>query len=442
MSRVGFKTFFVIVALGHLFAAADGWALLGDCGQPLSTGAKPAAADSLAILREAVGHETACDGQLCVCDVDGNGNVQAADALTALRASVGGLVTLACECEASTTTTTLPPLQKPAAPAAFTGVAVSSSQVDLQWSDNSDNEDAFRMERRVGEGSYAFLLTLPAGSESHSDQTVTAGTTYKYRIRARNAAGNSAWSSELTVTTPSVPTTPAPPASLTALAISSQRIELSWVDKSDDETGFRLERKAGASGVYEQKTSLAAGATVYSDTSVVAGTTYYYRVRAFNAVGDSAYSNEAWATAPAASCPSITPLANLRQNCSTRAYGYVWQNSVAEAYVTDGTVIAVGQTDGTNTLYFGGTVKSSTTFGLLYIGTSASNLLPLLEVGSGGSISSTGYSLNLTLKLDGDTYLFNNAVFDSSWTRNSVNLRSRDADGLLEETRKVFEALH
>jgi len=62
MSRGRFRALILTLALGGLFPTANASADLGDCGQPLSTGAKPAAADSLSILREAVGHVTACDG--------------------------------------------------------------------------------------------------------------------------------------------------------------------------------------------------------------------------------------------------------------------------------------------------------------------------------------------------------------------------------------------
>ena len=91
---------------------------------------------------------------------------------------------------------------------------------------------------------------------------------------------------------------PAAPSALTATAVSSTRIDLSWIDKSGDEDQFRIERKTGAAGTYAQIATVGANTTGYSDITLVAGTTYYYRVRAWNASGDSAYSNEAWTTTP------------------------------------------------------------------------------------------------------------------------------------------------
>ncbi len=86
---------------------------------------------------------------------------------------------------------------------------------------------------------------------------------------------------------------PAAPSSLVATAVSSTQISLFWNDNSSNETGFKIERKTGAGGTYSQIATVAAGVTGYSNTGLTAGTTYFYRVRATNAAGDSAYSNEA-----------------------------------------------------------------------------------------------------------------------------------------------------
>jgi alpha-tubulin suppressor-like RCC1 family protein len=87
---------------------------------------------------------------------------------------------------------------------------------------------------------------------------------------------------------------PNPPSGLTASAVSSSQINLSWTD-SNNETGFKIERKTGA-GSWSQIATVGANVTSYSNTGLAANTTYTYRVRAYNAAGDSAYSNEASAT--------------------------------------------------------------------------------------------------------------------------------------------------
>ena len=89
--------------------------------------------------------------------------------------------------------------------------------------------------------------------------------------------------------------TPAAPSDLTATAVSSSRIDLTWSDNSSDESGFEIERQSGGSG-FAQIATVGAETTSHADTGLAASTTYDYRVRATNAHDSSAYSNTASAT--------------------------------------------------------------------------------------------------------------------------------------------------
>jgi hypothetical protein len=92
---------------------------------------------------------------------------------------------------------------------------------------------------------------------------------------------------------------PAAPTNLTATAISRNQINLSWTDNADNETGFRIERCKNANCTnYAQIAEVGLNVTTFADTSVNRNTTYRYRVRAFNASGNSAYSNAASARTP------------------------------------------------------------------------------------------------------------------------------------------------
>jgi YD repeat-containing protein len=100
---------------------------------------------------------------------------------------------------------------------------------------------------------------------------------------------------------------PTAPAGLTATSISSARIDLSWSASTDNfaVAGYKVERCQGAGCSAFSQIATPAG-TNYSDTGLAAGTTYVYRVRAYdNATLNSGYSNTASATT--AVIPDTTP---------------------------------------------------------------------------------------------------------------------------------------
>jgi probable HAF family extracellular repeat protein len=92
------------------------------------------------------------------------------------------------------------PPTKPNAPSALTGSQPSSSQIQLNWTDNSDNELAFRVQRATGtQGTFALISRVNANITTFTDTTVKAGKTYRYRVQAFNAVGASAWSNTISV---------------------------------------------------------------------------------------------------------------------------------------------------------------------------------------------------------------------------------------------------
>ena len=88
---------------------------------------------------------------------------------------------------------------------------------------------------------------------------------------------------------------PSAPTSLNASAVSSSQIDLAWVDNATDEDGFSLERSTDGTN-WSVIASLGQDFEAYSDLSLAASATYFYRVNAFNAAGSSDYSNTSSAT--------------------------------------------------------------------------------------------------------------------------------------------------
>ncbi|HEX6629032.1 MAG TPA: fibronectin type III domain-containing protein [Gemmatimonadaceae bacterium] len=192
-------------------------------------------------------------------------------------------------------------LATPNAPSALVGTAFSGTRIDLSWTDNSTDESGFRVERApdVGgvAGAYTLIASVAANVVTYSNTTsLVAGTTYWYRVSAYNTIGASAYSTAISAATL---LGPRPPTALSATAASGTRINLAWTDNSTDESGFRVERAPdvnGAPGTFTLIASVAANVTTYGNTGLVIGTRYWYRVRAYNGVGNSAYTNIADAT--------------------------------------------------------------------------------------------------------------------------------------------------
>lgn len=91
---------------------------------------------------------------------------------------------------------------------------------------------------------------------------------------------------------------PSPPVAPTNLAATAgkKKVTLNWVDGSNNETGFKIERSTDGTN-FAQITVVGENVTSYGNGGLVSGRIYYYRVRATNSVGDSSYSNVVSATA-------------------------------------------------------------------------------------------------------------------------------------------------
>lgn len=136
-------------------------------------------------------------------------------------------------------TTDAAPVTPPAAPSNLSAGAVSPTQVNLTWMDNSADEDEFSIERCEGAGCSAFLeiATVGANVQAHNDQGLTALTTYRYRIGASNTGGPSGYSNEDEATT--FDDTPPPPTSFggTRQLISAAVQRVGPSDAYSDGTG-------------------------------------------------------------------------------------------------------------------------------------------------------------------------------------------------------------
>jgi FtsP/CotA-like multicopper oxidase with cupredoxin domain len=178
----------------------------------------------------------------------------------------------------------------PAAPSGLSNtLKANPPQITLTWTDNANNETSFQIQRSTNGGAYTLLATVAANTVSYTNTTVTAGNTYNYRVMAVNAIGSSAYSNILVVSF----WIPAVPANRTATVVrtgTTDQVTLTWANVTN-ETGFQIQRATNASFTTGVSTYFV-GANILTFQQVTQrGVVYYYRIRAINAVGNSALAN-------------------------------------------------------------------------------------------------------------------------------------------------------
>jgi formylglycine-generating enzyme required for sulfatase activity len=180
-------------------------------------------------------------------------------------------------------------LQPPSAPTNLVTNVISTSEIDLSWNDNSNNETGFIIERHLESTTFQLLAQTSANQSTYADTGLTAATTYYYRVKAYNTAGESFYTNVAVGST--LHPTPQPPSGLQVTALSASSLQLVWDDNSNDELGFIIERRSGDFGAFSRIDSVEADTTTYIDEGLQPGSLYQYRICAYNQGGESAYSN-------------------------------------------------------------------------------------------------------------------------------------------------------
>jgi len=181
-----------------------------------------------------------------------------------------------------------------AAPSDLSATTLSSTKTELTWTDNSNNEYGFKIERSAGQ-EFILIDSCGPGDGFYSDTGLVSGTIYTYRVYGFNMSDELHYSNEAETTTQDYPAgPPAIPAAFSAKAISSDQIGLTWQNNADNEEGYVLERKEGET--FTEIAELWVNDTVFNDMELEPYTTYTYRIRSYNIAGSSGYSEEASAT--------------------------------------------------------------------------------------------------------------------------------------------------
>lgn len=182
------------------------------------------------------------------------------------------------------------------APSNLTACNVWARTVDLCWQDNSSNEDGFRIAMCTTgpDGNYNNVGVTVANVESFRVQDLQPSTTYWFKVRAARAGNYSAYAGPIAVVTRSEP--PAAPSNLRNDAPGSYSVTLRWNDNSGNETEFRIAKldegeDPNNAGLWDSAAVTVANNTVQTISGLQPSRRYWFKVRAGNDAGYSAYSN-------------------------------------------------------------------------------------------------------------------------------------------------------
>jgi FtsP/CotA-like multicopper oxidase with cupredoxin domain len=191
-----------------------------------------------------------------------------------------------------------PPLSAPAAPSDLTAVPVGLTQFTLNWTNNDGNTTGFYLDRAT-DGAFSVGLTtfnVSGNLTSYDDTSVAVNTNYYYRISAYDSAGTSQPSVTVNAL---ILLAPAAPTLVSVTGVNYREIDLQWQANSSVATGYYITRALDASFIQGLNSdTVSENITTYRDFNVGAGTTYYYKIIAFNSAGQSSPSNILSAATP------------------------------------------------------------------------------------------------------------------------------------------------
>lgn len=231
-------------------------------------------------------------------------------------------------------------------PVVLTALPVSTNQINLSWTNNSDDVTGLHVERAMSpKGPWKRVISVPPNAASCANGGLTAATTYYYRVMA-NASPYSTVASATTLSR----ATDRSSGNLSATASGSNQIELSWSDNAGDVTGFKIERceEKGCSNFVEIAT-VAASVTSFQNTDLTPLTSYSYRVRAYKENSHYAYSNIASATTSRSTVPPSVPKGLVATGVSSSQITLTWNSEAVDHQATGYNVFQFGERIGSTT---------------------------------------------------------------------------------------------
>lgn len=175
---------------------------------------------------------------------------------------------------------------EPAAPSGCASSYVATNNAKCTWSDNSQNETNFRIEKDIDGAGFSFWKNVAANVEDSGTYTLGANHQIRFRVRSYNAIGYSAWS-----TSGYTYTTPTAPSGCTASYVATDKSKCVWSDNSAYEDGFKVEFKLDGGGWTAHQT-VGANVETSSEKTVGADHKIEWRVYAYKGALNSGYSTD------------------------------------------------------------------------------------------------------------------------------------------------------
>lgn len=230
--------------------------------------------------------------------------------------------------------------RKVTTPVILTALAISTSQINLSWTNSADEVTGLHVERALSpKGPWKRVINVPANAASCANAGLAAATTYYYRVMANG----SLYSTVASATTLSGATAQTP-GNLSARAASSNQIDLSWSNNLGDITGFKIERCEGKGcSNFTEIANLAADATSFQDSNLTALTSYSYRMRAYKETSHYAYSKTASASTSRSTLPPAVPRGLVANTVSSSQINLSWNSEAVDSRAAGYNVYQYGE---------------------------------------------------------------------------------------------------